>query len=48
MSQANELAVAINGVVKDTSISNREKVERIEFYLDVYFGNKNPSMSGMV
>jgi hypothetical protein len=40
MPKYDSLPVAINKVLKDETIDEKTKLERIETYIEVYFGNK--------
>jgi uncharacterized protein HemX len=42
------LMVAIDKVLKDKTINNKTKLERIDTYIEVYFDNNKPSLADMI
>lgn len=40
MKKHDSLLVAISKILKDKTIDDKTKLERIETYIEVYFGNK--------
>lgn len=42
------LPVAIEKVLKDETINDKTKLERIEAYIEVYFDNNEQSLADMV
>ena len=47
MSKFDSLAVAIDKVLKDETIDDNKKLERIEAYVEVYFDNNEQSLEDM-
>jgi hypothetical protein len=46
MAKYDTLPVAIDKVLKDQTIDDKTKLERIETYIEVYFDNNKPSLAG--
>lgn len=48
MAKYDSLPVAIDKILKDKTIDDKTKLERIETYIEVYFDNNQQSLADMV
>lgn len=48
MSKYDSIVIAIDKVLKDKTIDDKTKLERIEAYIEVYIDNKKPSLADVL